>query len=913
MRRVIIFGLAAFVVAFLWMLVNNTKAFAVSATWNGTSIINYEDKTYNGPANELAVKSLGLPTGAQAYTYIDPTPTGTANTDSTNTNSPSVRKIHIIYFEPGTSLLDATNAKYETMDYVGPNDYKNPSAISIISISQQASPANPGVKSCSVTGGMGWVICPISNTIANAMDYVFSALTGYLHVTPVTTNTNTALYRAWSYMRGFANVAFLIVFLIIIYSQLTSLGISNYGIKKLLPRLIIAAILVNLSYYICAIGVDISNILGQSVQGLFMNLRNGLVGAETNNIGWKGMTEFVLSGGTAATAGLTGLVIVLTDYGIVGSIYLLLPVLMTGLFSILVALLVMACRQALVTILVIVSPLAFVAYLLPNTEKWFEKWQSTLMTMLILFPAFSAIYGGSQLAASAIIQNADSINLIILGMMVQVAPLMITPMLIKLSGSMIGKIANFVSPLNRGIVDRTRKFGQDRADNVKAERLGTAPRPGVFGMAQRNAHRREHSRRRREHQRGAFNNRAEARYAGSADYSRIDQFARESADMKSLGESTSELQYNSQRSVMGTRAQNLDSQLRATKHALGNAETAADNVYKGSAVHRALHQDSYNLDTQKNIIEQTLDRDLKRTIASTPGMLREEMRLRTLTDQAAVSKGHLDNVYDQMKAHVRTEPLLSDLNDQAAEATRDMALISISTAMSKKQQQRALSESLVANVDVVDNGVDGPQLVADFAGSVNGTVRNGAQRVRANASSAVAHAINEEIKEVKDGADIPTGPAGMAMMEATMRQAIADQDTVTIRAYVDLLTASGNPGVAKLRELVDVIDNGLTDPADLGDVKAFINANPGVNGSAEDIAAWSRDGAARPIADITADPETWNNVNALALSNMKASTQLAAIISGGVSEETMRELLDNESISGNVKPEVKDAIRGILP
>ena len=71
-------------------------------------------------------------------------------------------------------------------------------------------------------------------------------------------------------MRDFANIIFIIGFLIIVFSQLTSFGVSNYGIKRLLPKIIIAAILVNVSFYICAIAVDLSNILGNSLRGILM-------------------------------------------------------------------------------------------------------------------------------------------------------------------------------------------------------------------------------------------------------------------------------------------------------------------------------------------------------------------------------------------------------------------------------------------------------------------------------------------------------------------------------------------------------------------------------------------------------------------------------------------------------------------
>ena len=89
---------------------------------------------------------------------------------------------------------------------------------------------------------------------------------------------------------------------------------------------------------------------------------------------------------------------------------MLVPILVGAGLAILLALLIMAARQALIMILVIISPLAFVCYLLPGTEEWFEKWKKSFTTMLVFFPAFALVFGGSQLAGMLIIQNATGSN-----------------------------------------------------------------------------------------------------------------------------------------------------------------------------------------------------------------------------------------------------------------------------------------------------------------------------------------------------------------------------------------------------------------------------------------------------------------------------------------------------------------------
>lgn len=654
MRRIFTFVLAAIAATFLWALVMTANVYAADASWNSTGSITYDGDSYTGPANDTVVKDLGLPEGSQVFAYEEPASIGGG----------SSQKMNIIYFTSAQEATNATSASYKTYTYDG-TKYSNPSSVSSVAIGKQSDTnMTKGTTSCAIDG-VGWIICPVTRFLAKGMDWIFTIISGFLAVRPVATDHSNSLYRAWTYMRSFANVAFVISFLIIIYSQLTNFGISNYGIKKLLPRLIIAAILVNLSYYICAIAVDISNILGYSIQGVFISMRNTLVGAEGNTwdlANWESVTGFILTGGTAAAA----LFVTLSTYGLVGSVFLLLPALAIGLTAALVAFLILAARQAIIVILIIISPLAFVAYLLPNTEKWFERWQSTLMTMLIIFPGFSIIFGGSQLASAAILQNANSINTLILGMLIQVAPLFLTPLLINMSGSLLGKIAGIVNNPNKGLVDRARKYSEGRAGDEAAKRLST--QAGKRQYLRRYAQYRDHSRRKRETQKKIH-------------------------------------------------------------------EGMADNRFSGSADNQRFHEQAYNVDTDKKKIEQQLERDLNTKIRNTPGMLKRELEVRIITDEASNAKGRIDRIHEEFRAgkDTSTNGALSALAKRSETATRDLALNAIATQTAKRVQQSNLSGALLKNEARVDG-----QLLRDFAGGID---ENGAD-------SSLAFAVKERRESI---------------------------------------------------------------------------------------------------------------------------------------------------------------------
>jgi len=509
-RSMLVFALTVIMTALLWVTVvaPGTTHAASDATWNGDSIM-YDGHQYIDAGEAKAGESHGLAVGSHYYVY----------TPAAVQGSTTQQKAFIIYFSPGVDPPVSDNtATYTEYTLSTAGQFSQPANTRTISIEARGTSDNVST-SCAIQG-VGWIVCSISVFLAQGMDWVFTQLKGFVEVQPPKVgDTSADLYVAWNIMRTIANIAFIIVFLIIIYSQLTSLGVSNYGLKRLLPRLVIAAVLVNVSYFICAIAIDISNILGYSVQDIFVSIREGAFNIDNDTwsadtLSWESVTGFILSGGTITlAAGLgAGGALLATGGDVVGLIFLVLPALLGLILAVLVVLLILAARQAIIILLLIVAPLAFVAYLLPNTEKLFNKWRDLFMTMLVFFPALSLVFGGAQLAGGLIIQNANSINVMILGMIVQVAPLVITPLLLKLSGSLLGRIAGLVNDPKRGLMDRTKNWTNARVEDRKFKKIGGPVKK--YDLAGRAA-------RRLEYRNGRLKRSTEAGKAGFEAYSAV--------------------------------------------------------------------------------------------------------------------------------------------------------------------------------------------------------------------------------------------------------------------------------------------------------------------------------------------------------------------------------------------------------
>ena len=273
---------------------------------------------------------------------------------------------------------------------------------------------------------------------------------------------NSPVYIIWLYARNITNIVFIIFLMLVIYSQLTGFGISNYGIKKTLPRLIIAAILVNISYILCVAAVDLSNIIGRGLHDFLSNvateaLSSGAISADVNVSFYDVFT-------TIAAGGVIGALAVGLSGGPLGLLLTLIPVILGGIISVIIGLATISLRQAVIILLVAIAPLAFVAYLLPNTEKWFSKWVNLFSQMLFFYPMFSLLFGASKLASWIFMSSANSMLGVILGLAVQVLPLILALSLMKMAGTVLGGISSALGKLgdkaNAGIKNATEPYKQ---------------------------------------------------------------------------------------------------------------------------------------------------------------------------------------------------------------------------------------------------------------------------------------------------------------------------------------------------------------------------------------------------------------------------------------------------------------------
>ena len=313
-------------------------------------------------------------------------------------------------------------------------------------------------NSCGIDGGLGWLICPVMTFVANINDAAYGAISGFLDIKPaiLSSGDNSGAKQGWDFFRNIANAIFAVIFLWIIFSQISNVGVSNYGIKKILPRLIIGALLVNLSYYLCQIFVDLSNILGHTLKDA-LESGAGEIGTTSEAAGWGSAiaATIVGVGGVAAFAALA-----------IG-----IPTLAAGFLAIMTVFIILVVRQAGIILLISMSPMAFAAWLLPNTEDLFKKWMKMFRGLLLVFPIISLLYGAGKLAGAVLASSAtvdpnnpdETMQLVALA--ATTMPLIATPFVLQSSLSSLGSIGAKIGKMSANAHGRF-------AGNVKSTAKG---------------------------------------------------------------------------------------------------------------------------------------------------------------------------------------------------------------------------------------------------------------------------------------------------------------------------------------------------------------------------------------------------------------------------------------------------------
>jgi hypothetical protein len=163
-----------------------------------------------------------------------------------------------------------------------------------------------------------------------------------------------------------------------------------YTIRKVLPRLLVAVIFINLSWPVLQYLVELTNIVGIDIRSIIYTPFNSIGKGGVVTISGGASSVGALIGGSAFALGLIGV------GGLVTMAFL----------AVAVGFILLLLRQVVIMMLIVSAPLAIACYVLPATEKFWKIWRDTLISMLVVFPIISAFIAMGRVGA-VVMYNAS--------------------------------------------------------------------------------------------------------------------------------------------------------------------------------------------------------------------------------------------------------------------------------------------------------------------------------------------------------------------------------------------------------------------------------------------------------------------------------------------------------------------------
>jgi hypothetical protein len=306
---------------------------------------------------------------------------------------------------------------------------------------------DPEIRCASGGGFLSFILCPLVVGISTLVDKITNLIISQMTVdTEIYFQNDGGLHDVWQSIRILSLSMLVIVALVMVISQAMNFGMFEaYTVKKLLPRLISAVILVAFSWEIGKFMVILSNDLGHGVRGL---LFSAVPGDHSIVLGLEGN---LVTGGVGLT--------ILATMGPFGA----LSFIGTGLLALLVGFIILIIRQVIVVMAVVFIPLAFMANILPGTRKFWEFWKAAFQGALLAFPLIVGFISLGQLMADIYWDSAphDLVGAAVT-LVLYIGPFFLLPLALRLAGGLVGTLTGMVNDRSRGGFDRLKNFRGNR-------------------------------------------------------------------------------------------------------------------------------------------------------------------------------------------------------------------------------------------------------------------------------------------------------------------------------------------------------------------------------------------------------------------------------------------------------------------
>ncbi|MEK7202766.1 MAG: DMT family transporter [Patescibacteria group bacterium] len=187
--------------------------------------------------------------------------------------------------------------------------------------------------------------------------------------------TADTVVKGWEIVRDLCNMFFILILLIIAFA--TILRQENYSAKKLLPKLLIMAVLINFSKTICGLIIDFAQVI-------MLTFVNGFSGGGINNLTTLLGIDKLLSQAKSPQVAEASVTIG-SFAGVLGSFFAAA----IAFIVIVVMLCVLVMRIIVLWVYVILSPLAYLLAAFPAGQTYSQQWWKEFSNNVIVGPVLA--------------------------------------------------------------------------------------------------------------------------------------------------------------------------------------------------------------------------------------------------------------------------------------------------------------------------------------------------------------------------------------------------------------------------------------------------------------------------------------------------------------------------------------------
>ncbi|MDD4901704.1 MAG: hypothetical protein PHE24_01055 [Patescibacteria group bacterium] len=241
-----------------------------------------------------------------------------------------------------------------------------------------------GTGSTAATGSGGG--SGISDWIANTLSFIVGGLIstvgvllmilmkGVIFVAQYNDFTSSApVTNGWVIVRDLCNMFFILILLLIAFA--TILRVEGYDIKKMVPKLIIMAVLINFSKTICGLIIDFAQVIMNAFLSPIAVIGPANI---TSMLGLQDLMKFSPGTTTAADSWkIFGAYVFALAYVLIASVVLLV------IFAVLIV------RVIMLWIYIVLSPLSYLLATFPQGQKYVSQWWDEFTKNVIVGPVLA--------------------------------------------------------------------------------------------------------------------------------------------------------------------------------------------------------------------------------------------------------------------------------------------------------------------------------------------------------------------------------------------------------------------------------------------------------------------------------------------------------------------------------------------